>query len=618
MKSVITRGVAVYSRAMSRWFLLVLTAASVAACANADYRPPDGGADAPADASPDSVDANDACAPAAELCNDRDDDCDLEVDEEFATVGDVCSAGAGACLRMGHLRCTADGSGVECDATAAAPGTATCNGTDDDCDQVTDEGFAVGGMCDGADGDLCREGTFACAAGGGVTCSDSTANSVETCNAADDDCDMMTDEGFGLGAMCDGADGDLCREGMVVCADGGTACSDVSGNNVELCNNLDDDCDLMTDEGLGLGTMCDGADTDACREGTIVCAAGGTTTCSDVSASTVEVCNGLDDDCAGGIDNGFAVGTTCTVGVGGCARTGTMMCNAAGTGVVCSVTPGAPAPETCGDGLDQDCSGADVACPVNDRPTSPVDISNGGTFTVDLGAANNDQDSGGLSCGIAGGRDVYYRFTLPAAEVVYYDTFGSSFDSVVRIYPGACTAPPPAPTCADDQCGGRQTQGATALAAGTYCLVVDQYSSAQTTGALVLTFTRGGRTGTSIAAVSGSQTGTSCSGTSGGTSTCQPTSTAHDTAYHFLVCPATTRTVGASTCTGTAFDSIIYLRKAGAVGDLRCNDDTTGCGTAGLQSSFTGGSAVGPGLFWLVVDGYLDYCGNFTLNYTIN
>ena len=113
---------------------------------------------------------------------------------------------------------------------------------------------------------------------------------------------------------------------------------------------------------------------------------------------------------------------------------------------------------------------------------SPSSITNGGTFTVDLTTANNDQDNGGLSCGQPGGRDVFYKFTLPASEVVYVDTFGSSFDSVVRIFPGACTAPPATQTCFDDQCATVQSQGGVQLAAGAYCLVVDQYSSASATG----------------------------------------------------------------------------------------------------------------------------------------
>ena len=603
---------------MYRRSLLGMATAAVvllAACASSRFEPPDASVDATVDV---GIDGTDACAPGPEQCNGRDDDCDQEADEDFPTVGDACMVGVGPCERTGHLRCTADGAGVECDVTAGTPGVEVCNAADDDCDGSTDEGFGVGGLCDGVDADLCREGMIQCAANGTTACSDATGDNVETCNGLNDDCDGATDEGFGLGAMCDGADADLCREGMVVCAaGGGTTCSDTSANNLELCNAMDDDCDLMTDEGLGLGTPCDGADTDSCVEGTRICAAGGGTTCSDTTSSTVEVCNGLDDDCAAGIDNGFAVGATCTVGVGACARTGTNVCNAGGNGVVCSATAGAATAELCGDGVDQDCNGADVACPVNDGPTAAIDISAGGTFTVDLSTARNDQELIGPDCGAAGGRDVFYRFSLPAAEVVYVDTLGSSFDSVIRIFPGACTAPPATQTCLDDQCGTLQGQGAVQLAAGSYCLLVDQFSSNAATGALVLNFVRGGRTGTAIATGTGTQPGTTVGATNQTGPGCT-TSSAPDQAYFALLCPGA-HTIGANTCTGTTWDTAIYARKGPASSaDLVCADDSSACAAGSLQSSFSGTSVAGPGLLWLIVDGYMANTGAYSLNYTIN
>jgi hypothetical protein len=54
--------------------------------------------------------------------------------------------------------------------------------------------------------------------------------------------------------------------------------------------------------------------------------------------------------------------------------------------------------------------------------------------------------------------------------------------------------------------------------------------------------------------------------------------------------------------------------------DLICNDDGLApCGSASpiRLSSFTGGGAVGPGLFWLIVDGYNGVSGAYTLGYTI-
>ena len=166
------------------------------------------------------------------------------------------------------------------------------------------------------------------------------------------------------------------------------------------------------------------------------------------------------------------------------------------------------------------------------------------------------------------------------------------------------------------------TAGALSLAAGTYCVVADQYSSFQTLGALSLTFTRGGRTGTSIPTGTGTVTGTTVGAPNTWTPTCSSGSTAGEQAYYFLSCPTIVPTVAASTCTTpTSWDSVMYLRKAGAAADVTCNDDGLApCGTASpiRLSSFTGATGSGPGLYWLVVDGFLATTGAFTLTYTIN
>jgi|JI10StandDraft_1071094.scaffolds.fasta_scaffold07272_7 hypothetical protein len=541
--------------------------------ATVDVAEPDA-ADAPIDAADAAIDATDApvgpdaCTPTTEVCNGRDDNCNLMIDEGFAGLGTACTMGMGACARTGTVVCDAAGTGTTCNATAGTPTTETCNGVDDDCDGMIDDGFALGTACDGADPDLCTEGMIVCAAGGGTTC------------------------------------------------------SDVSGDSVELCNSFDDDCDTRVDEGFNLGAACDGGDTDACAEGVLACGPGGVAVCNDATSSTVETCNGLDDDCQGGVDNGFAVGGACTTGVGACARTGTNVCNAAGNGVQCNATAGSPTAETCGDGVDQDCNGSDAVCPTNDQPGGAINISGGGTFTADLTAARNDQDFSGSFCGSTGGRDVYYTFTLPAAEVVYLDTFGSNFDTDLRVFAGSCTALGALQSCFDDQCSVTQTQGALSLAAGTYCLVVDQFSSFQTSGALTLTLTRGGRTGTAISTGSSSVTGTTIGATNTWTPSCSSGSTAGEQAYYFLSCPTITPTVAASTCsTPTSWDSVLYLRKAGSAADTTCNDDGLApCGSVSpiRLSSFTGATGAGPGLYWLVVDGFLTATGAFTLTYTIN
>jgi len=77
-----------------------------------------------------------------------------------------------------------------------------CDGDDDDCDGMIDEGFSVGTPCDGSDLDTCNEGQLACDG----TCSDTTDTSQESCTGGiDDDCNGSVDCGdpaCSAGAFC--------------------------------------------------------------------------------------------------------------------------------------------------------------------------------------------------------------------------------------------------------------------------------------------------------------------------------------------------------------------------------------------------------------------------------
>lgn len=75
---------------------------------------------------------------------------------------------------------------------------------------------------------------------------------AELCNDVDDDCDIATADGSDevwLGWDCDGPDSDLCPEGVFECVAGAQACSDETDDTLEICDNsIDDDCDGNTDE----------------------------------------------------------------------------------------------------------------------------------------------------------------------------------------------------------------------------------------------------------------------------------------------------------------------------------------------------------------------------------
>ncbi len=188
---------------------------------------------------------------------------------------------------------------------ACVPATETCEGTDQDCDGMIDEGFATGDPCDGPDADQCADDVTICNAQGVVGCGDTSGDDdVEVCNGADDDCDGATDEGFMVGVMCDGADGDMCTEGTFSCTAQGQVCSDNTDTIVEECNELNDDCDGATDEGFDLQ-----GDLMNCGQCGNTCTnTMGSTSC--MGGNCTPVCNSGTADCNGDPDDGCELQNT--------------------------------------------------------------------------------------------------------------------------------------------------------------------------------------------------------------------------------------------------------------------------------------------------------------------
>ena len=251
-----------------------------------------------------------------EICGDfLDNDCNGTVDNGCACDGrtnqpcytgppstlgiGICRGGEADCSCPGGARFCDDGTWGAC-VGVVLPTTETCNGLDDDCDGETDEGLRnrcgdcgpepveiCNGEDDDCDGTVDEGVTLTCGACRGEEPEE------EVCgNRLDDDCDGWVDEG----CECD-ADivpcypGPADTRGVGACADGErpcyggtdstTVCEGFVLPTIEICNDIDDDCDGVVDVG-----------PDGCS----------------VCGVTAETCNGIDDDCDGQIDEGLRNG----------------------------------------------------------------------------------------------------------------------------------------------------------------------------------------------------------------------------------------------------------------------------------------------------------------------
>ncbi|MDI1430529.1 MopE-related protein [Polyangium sorediatum] len=184
---------------------------------------------------------------------------------------------------------------------------------------------------------------------------------------------------------------------------GATPSCDVATNKctcvptgAEICDGLDNDCDGTIDEGFNVGMACS-AGVGACQtSGAFACLPNGTSACNAISGEPgTETCNNIDDNCDGVTDDGFNVGMACSDGIGACMASGVLACNAMGVSA-CNAVPGMPTPEVCGDGIDNNCDGVtDVGCQDSDGDGIPDDVeTQNGTDPNDA-----DSDDDGVSDG---------------------------------------------------------------------------------------------------------------------------------------------------------------------------------------------------------------------------
>jgi hypothetical protein len=149
----------------------------------------------------------------------------------------ICAAGTTACS-AGAIACNQNNQ----------PTAETCDGIDNDCNGVVDNGNPGGGSsCNTGKSGVCTAGTTACASGV-IACNQNVQPSAEVCDGLDNDCNGVIDNGNpGGGAGCNTGKLGVCSAGTTACAGGAIACNQNKQPSGEICNALDDNCDGLVD-----------------------------------------------------------------------------------------------------------------------------------------------------------------------------------------------------------------------------------------------------------------------------------------------------------------------------------------------------------------------------------
>jgi MYXO-CTERM domain-containing protein len=220
--------------------------------------------------------------PVDESCDGLDNNCDGVVDNNLTRT---CSGACG-----GFQTCTG-GKWSEC--SAGEPRPEECNGLDDDCDTVVDNGDPGGGIiCATGLPGMCAMGVTHCL-GGKIECVPDHQATSEICDGQDNDCDGVIDNGVrNACGTCGGTPAEICNGLDDDCdgaADNGATCPDsaqvcLNGECVGDCRNNECPVGLVCREMGGTYycvSPCNGVKCEPPK------------TCDPVSGQCIDPCEGI-------------------------------------------------------------------------------------------------------------------------------------------------------------------------------------------------------------------------------------------------------------------------------------------------------------------------------------
>ncbi|WP_437600518.1 MXAN_6577-like cysteine-rich protein [Sorangium sp. So ce590] len=240
--------------------------------------------------------------------------------------------------------------------------------------------------------------------------------------------------------------------------------------------------------------------------------------------------------------------------------------------------------------------------------SAPIDL--GSRFPqVVTGSTVEQPESVTPTCGSSNAPEMIYSFTAPDRGTYMFNTFGSSFDTILQILNGSCGGT--SLGCNDDS-GGLQSRVFADLAAGqTAFIAVDGRDTSA--GDYVLQVDRFLGPGTCSTAIDlGSElpltrTGTTSNHPNSVAPSCVTGANAPEMVFTYTA-PVSGRYV--IDTIGSSFDTVLHVHTSGCRGlELGCDDSSGDSGASRLIRRFNAGQVI-----TVVVDGYGAASGNFTLH----